>query len=189
VRLKPDLASLHDNLGTVLVELGRFNEATNEFDQAARLDPAYPWPHLEMGKALLQEGRDGGAISQFREALRLDPENFQILAYVAHVLAAEENPEIRDGPDALLFAAKANALTGGQQPLVLDAFGMACAEAGRFDDAQELTQKAIKFADAAGMKKDAIAAMQQRLELYKNHQPWRESFLFTNGPPKELQKN
>jgi len=181
VELNPNRAPLHNTLGIVLAELGRFNEAANEFNTAARLDPTYPWAHFEMGKALLKQGRDAGAIDRFREALRLDPENFQILTYIAHVLAAEENPGIRDGKTALILAAKANALTGGRQPLVLDAFGMACAETGDFTNAIELTQKAFDIATAAKMKN--LEPMKQRLQLYKNRQPWRESFLSTNAPP------
>ena len=100
----------------MLVELGRFTEAMNEFTNALQLDPAYPWAHFHMAKALLKQGRDAEAIEQFRAALRLDPENFQILAYIAHVLAAEENPEVRDGKTALVLAIKANNLTGGNQP-------------------------------------------------------------------------
>ena len=115
-----------------------------------------------MGKALLKQGRDAEAIGKFREALRLDPDNFQILAFIAHVLAADENPQIRDGKTALVLAAKANTLTGGAQPFVLDALGMACAEAGHFDDAQEAIKRAINLATAAGMKKDVVP-MQQRL--------------------------
>ena len=80
--------------------------------------------------------------TSFAPRCGLDPDNFQILAYTAHVLAADENPQIRDGKTALALAIKANALTGGTQPLVLDALGMACAETGDFTNAQEATQKA-----------------------------------------------
>ncbi|MGA3283256.1 MAG: hypothetical protein ABSD57_02200, partial [Verrucomicrobiota bacterium] len=121
-------------------------------------------------------------MDQLREALRIEPDNFQILAYTAHVLAADENPQIRDGKTALVLAAKANALTGGAQPLVLDALGMACAETGDFTNALDVTQKALELATAAQIKN--LEGIQQRLQLYKNHQPWRESFLFTNAPAK-----
>jgi Flp pilus assembly protein TadD len=182
VQLKPDSSSLHDHLSDVLIELGRLDEAMTECTNAVQLDPVDPWPSYETGRVLLQRGRDNEAVRHFREALRLDPDNFEILAGVAHVLAAEENPKIRDGRTALVLAAKANALTGGQQPDVLDALGMACAETGDFDDAQELTQKAITLATAANIKKN-IAGMQQRMAFYKKHQPWRESF---NTSPKNL---
>jgi cytochrome c-type biogenesis protein CcmH/NrfG len=166
----------------VLAELGRFSEALNEFTNAARLDPAYPWPHFEMANTLLQQGRDVEAMDQFHEALRIEPDNFQILAYTAHVLAAAENPQIRDGKTALEFAARANELTGGAQPFVLDALGMACAENGDFTNALDVTQKALDLATAAKLKNRE--GFQQRLQLYQNHQPWRESFLATNAPAK-----
>ena len=171
----------------MLVELGRFDEAMSQFNEAARLDPTYPWAHFETGKMRLKQGRDAEAMDEFREALRIGPDNFQILAYTAHVLAADENPKIRDGQTALVLAVKAKVLTDGAQPFVLDVLGMACAETGDFTNAQEVTQRAIDLATAAKMKK--LEPLQQRLQLYKNHQPWRESFLFTNPPPTEIPKN
>jgi tetratricopeptide (TPR) repeat protein len=188
LRLKSNLPALHDGMGIVLVELGRFDEAMSEFAGAARLDPAYPWPYFQMGKALLKQGRDAEAIDKLREALRINPDNYQILAYVARVLAANEKPEVRDGQTALVYAVKANVLSDGTLPFVLDALGMACAETGRFADAQEAVERAIKIATAAGMKQD-VASLQQRLRLYQNHQPWRESFLSTNTLPGALPKN
>ena len=182
VSLNPELPSLRDGLGSVLAELGRFGEAMKEFTNAAQLNPTYPWPHYEMGKTLLKQGRDAEAVGQLREALRLGPDNFQILAYTAHVLAADEHPQIRDGKTALALAAKANALTGGAQPFVLDALGMACAETGDFTRALDAAQKALDLANAAKVK--GVEDIQQRLQLYQNHQPWRESFRFTNAPVK-----
>ncbi len=182
VLLNPGRPSLHNGEGVVLAELGRFDEALRQFKEAARLDPAYPWAHFEIGRLRLKQGRDAEAVDEFRAALRMDPNNFQILAYTAHVLAADENPQIRDGKTALVLAVKAKVLTDGAQPLVLDALGMACAETGDFTNALEVTQRAIDLATAAQMKK--LEPLQQRMELYKNHRPWRESFRATNAPAK-----
>ena len=187
VRLKPDMAFLHAGTGQMLAKLGRADEAAAEFAEAARLDPGYASPHLELGKLLLTQGRDSEAVDQFRLAVHLDPENFQILAYVAHVLAAIENPGVRDGKSALALAAKANLLTNGAQPLVLDALAMACAETGDFANAVLVGQGAIRL--GAQVKLKDLGMIQQRLELYKNHQPWRESFRATNAPPVPPPKN
>jgi len=187
VLLNPGLPSLHNGAGMVLVELKRYDEALRQFEEASRLDPAFPWAHFAIGKMRLKQGRDAEAIDEFRAALRIDPDNFQILAYTARVLAADENPQIRDGRTALVLAVKAKVLTGEAQPYVLAVLGMACAETGDFTNALEVTQRALDLARAAQMKK--LEPLQQQLQLYKNHQPWRESFLATNPPAKEILKN
>ena len=159
VLLKPNLPSLHNGAGMVLAELGRFEEALRQFKEAARLIPPIRGP-LQIGKLRLKQGRDAEAIDELRAALRIDPDNFQILAYTAHVLAADENPQIRDGRTALVLAVKAKVLTGEAQPYVLDALGMACAETGDFTNALEVTQRALDLATAAKMKK--LEPLQQR---------------------------
>jgi hypothetical protein len=50
-----------------------------------------------------------------------------------------------------------------------------------------VTQRAFDLAKAVKLKN--LEPMQQRLQLYKNHQPWRESFRATNPPPREMPKN
>ena len=180
-RLDPDNAIAHFNIGNLLDKMGKPAEALPELFQAVRLDPKPAHAHNVLGSVLLKQGRDAEAIDEFRQALRIEPDNFQSLAYTAHVLAAEENPEVRDGKAALVLAIKANILSGGSQPFVLDALGMACAATGDFTNALAVTQNALDLATRAGMKK--LEPLQQRLELYKNHQPWRESFRATNAPP------
>ncbi|HUB87995.1 MAG TPA: tetratricopeptide repeat protein [Verrucomicrobiae bacterium] len=182
VKLDPNSPLMHEGAGDVLEELGRFNEAMNQFEQATQLDATYPWAYFQMGKVLLEEGRDIKAIAQFKKSLQLAPDNYEILAYVAHVLAADENPDIRDGKAALLLALKANNLTDGSNPVVLDALGMACAATGDYTNAVAAVQHALDLANDAKMT--GLEPLQQRLALYKNHRPWRESFLSTNVPPK-----
>jgi tetratricopeptide (TPR) repeat protein len=174
ISLNPQLAFLHNSLGGTLTELGRFNEAMTEFTNAMSLDPAASPPHVLLGGALLKVGRDGEAIGQFREALKLDPLNSQTLAYTAYILSANENAAARDGRAALVLATKANVLTGGNQPMVFDVLGMAYAETGDYTNAETCAQNAIILATAAQMKN--FEPIRQRLALYKNHTPWRESF-------------
>ncbi len=180
VQLNPRRATLHNSLGLVLAKLARFDEAMIQFAEAAQLDADYAAPRFQMGKTLLNQGRDAQAIPCFHEALRLDPNNYQMLIAVARVLAADENPQVRDGQEALVLAGHANKLAGGSQPVALDTLALAFAEAGRFDEALQIQQQAVQLAEAAGQKEDA-ALMQQRWQLYKNHQPWRESFLKTDA--------
>jgi hypothetical protein len=73
------------------------------------------------------------------------------------------------------LAERANELTGGEQPFVLDTLAMAYAEAGRFKEAQAVAQKAIDTATAAGSQK-TITEMHQRLQLYQAGKPYRQDF-------------
>ena len=173
--MKPQSPFLHDSLGIVLVALGHADEALREFNEALRLDPDYAPAHYQKGRLLLKQGHDLEAVSQLEQALQLAPDNLQMLIYTARVLAASENPQVRDGKKALACAVKAAGLSDAPQFVALDTLAMALAESGQFDGAVAAAQQAVDLARAAGQKEDA-AAIQQRLDLYQKHQPWRESF-------------
>ncbi|MGH7977886.1 MAG: tetratricopeptide repeat protein, partial [Limisphaerales bacterium] len=161
----------------VLAKQQDLRGATNEFAEAMRLSPGDPLPLVEWAKALLRAGNDAEALGQIHSALRMDPDNYQTLTFAARVLASDQHPQIRNGPEALELAKKADALTGGAQPLVKDVLGMACAENGQFNAARKAANDAINLAKAAGMKHEIIAAMDERLTLYQKHEPWREGVL------------
>jgi protein O-mannosyl-transferase len=177
INLDPDSAAPHLYLGIALAGHKDFAAATNEFSEAIRLAPNDPAPMVEWAKALLQQGRDMEAVNELNRALQLDPDNFQTLTFTARVLSADPDNEIRNGATALTLAQKASALTDGTQPLVEDVLGMAYAETGQFDEAQKAVTHAIQLATAAGMKAETIAGLQERLQHYQRHQPWRESFV------------
>jgi protein O-mannosyl-transferase len=187
VKRQPKSPAIHVNFGLVLLKLGRFDEAMDQFSIAAQLDANSTRAHSLMGKCLLQQGRDVEAVTQFHVVLQLDPNNLEMLLLTINVRAADENPQARDGKDALVLAERLVKLTGGQQPAALDALAMAKAELGQFDEAVRIQQQAIKLIEVTGPKED-VAAMQHRLELYQKQQPWRESFNKTlkASPPEKL---
>ena len=182
IRLRPANAMLRAITGSELAALGRFDEALTLFAAAEKLDPHYAWPHIEIAKVLFKLGSDDKAVDELRAALRLEPDSFQILATTAYYLAANENAAARDGKNALGLALKANEISGRSQPMVFDVLGMACAENGDFTNAQICAENALTLATAAKLK--SLEPLQQRLELYKNKKPWRESFRATNAPAK-----
>jgi tetratricopeptide (TPR) repeat protein len=182
LHLRPNDPYMHNAAGSELAALGRFDDAFKEFFIAEKLNPTYAAPHLETAKIFLRQGRDADAVSELRLAVNLAPDDFQILAYTAHILAANQNAAARDGHAALLLAAKANDLSGHIQPMVFDAMGMACAELGDFTNAQACAQTAIDLGTALQIQN--LGPISNRLELYKKNLPWRESFRATNAPEK-----
>jgi tetratricopeptide (TPR) repeat protein len=183
VRLKPDRATLHNNLGLTLEALGRFDEARAQFAEAARLDETYAIPRFQTGRTLLKQGRDAEALPELFAALQIEPDNIQFLLFTARVLASDENPQGRNGEQAVAVADKASQLAGSSQPVILDTFAMALAEVNHFDEAKKIQQQAVELVENSGDRED-LDLMQQRLKLYENRQPWRESFLATNAPVK-----
>jgi protein O-mannosyl-transferase len=179
---RPNDAFLHNAAGSEFAALGKFEMAMKEFAVAEQLNPNYAAPHLETAKVFLRQGRDADAVNELRAAVRLTPDDFQILAYTAHILAANENAAVRDGKSALTLAFTANDLSGHSQPMVFDAMGMACAELGDFTNAQACARNALDLGAALQMQN--LQPISNRLELYKKNLPWRESFLATNLPPK-----
>jgi len=180
--IDPKVPFLHFSLGQALKTAGQTNEALAEFAEAARLDPQYALPHVERARVYLEQGRDQEAIDELRAAVRLAPDDVAILTYTAQVLATSDNAAIRDGHAALTLATKANLLARGSRPFTLDVLGAAYAEVGRFEDAQMAARDALEMATA--MKMTGTEPIQQRLGLYQQHQPWRESFRATNSPVK-----
>ena len=180
LRLNPNAALARCNFGTLLVKLGRLDEAMRQYQEAARLQPANPHPYYLMGKAWLRQGRSAEASRQFRHALELAPDDFESLAFLARMLATDEDPRQRDGPAAVALAEKANTLAGGSQPFILDILAMAYAEAGRFHEAQQTAGQALDLAAAAKLP-DMAAGIRRHLQLYQSGLPCREAV--TNTAP------
>jgi Flp pilus assembly protein TadD len=181
-RLNADVPAIHDAAGDAMTTLGDVTNALKEFTESERLNPRSATPHIHAAKALFGQGQDTDAVEELRAAIRAEPDNFQILAGVAHYLAANENAAARDGNNALVLAVKANELSGHQQPMVYDILGMAFAANGDFTNAITCAQSALDLADSVHLK--GTGQIQERLDLYKKNQPWRESFLTTNAPAK-----
>jgi tetratricopeptide (TPR) repeat protein len=74
LRIDPDNAEMHNNLGIILDKAGRIPEAISEFEEAVRLKPDMADAHNNFGIALNKVGRLPEATTQFEEAVRLKPD-------------------------------------------------------------------------------------------------------------------
>lgn len=74
VRLKPDYAVAHNNLGRALTLVGQRGEARACFENAIRCaKPGYPDPHHNLGIEFKVDGDFERAAAAFQEALRIQP--------------------------------------------------------------------------------------------------------------------
>ena len=71
----PDCLMAYNNLGNILSQKGRLDEALAIFQKALEIDPDDGKVHYNLGGALLQKGKVDEAIAHFQKAIEIDPHN------------------------------------------------------------------------------------------------------------------
>ncbi|TAK94753.1 MAG: tetratricopeptide repeat protein [Verrucomicrobia bacterium] len=139
-----------------------------------RASPNNAGAHARLASVLDRQGKTAEAIRHYRKTLRLAPDQPDALNNLAWHLAADADPLVRDGAEAVKLAERACELTGRRKAMLVGTLAAAYAEAGKFDDAIAAAQTACALAEAAG---EAPLAQKNRelLELYRAHQPYHES--------------
>ena len=74
MRLRPDYAEAHYNLGSVLADQGDVAGAILEYREASRLLPNDPNPYYHLGRVLMLKGDYDDAIAEFEMAVQLKPD-------------------------------------------------------------------------------------------------------------------
>jgi spermidine synthase len=91
---------------------------------------------------------------------------------LAWILATDAEASVRNPEEAIALAEGANRRTGRSHPRALDTLAAAYAAAGRYDEAVETAQHALRAALGAGDQRFA-ADIDGRIGLYRSRQPYR----------------
>jgi tetratricopeptide (TPR) repeat protein len=174
LEIQPGLPEDHNNLGWVLLQIGRVDEAITQFQTALKLQPDLALAHDSLAKALLQSGRAVEAVAHYQTAVKLQPDNPQILSDLAWVLAAWPEASIRNGAQAIELAQRANQISGGQNLLILHTLAAAYAEAGRFAEAITTARRALELAESHSLSTQA-GLLRSELKLYEAGTPLRDA--------------
>ena len=135
IELNPNYATAHHWFGnSLLVTLGRFDEAIKEGERAVELDPLSLIINADLGSTLMIARRYDDAIVQLRRTLALDG-NFGY----AHWNLGEALYLKGDIPAAISEYGKAAALD--DDPQILALLGRAYADTGKREQALEILQK------------------------------------------------
>ena len=146
------------NLGQALNQQQQWAEAAELLKPLASDQPTNFNAQFQYGLDLEHLGRTREAVSHYAAALRQNPDLPDALQHRAWIAATDGQPELRNGPEAVVMAARACELTGQKRPSMLLTLAAAYAEAGRFDDALATVGKAGELANAAGQKELAEEA-------------------------------
>lgn len=93
IGLEPDTPEYHNNLGTVLADLGRMDEAREEFFEALRLMPDYAEAHFQLGIIYGYEDRLEEAIREYEEAIRINPDHVKSMNNLSNIYRARGDLE------------------------------------------------------------------------------------------------
>ena len=172
--LTPRAAKMHNNLGTILAQQGRMDQALVHLKKALQLNPKNPNTHHNLAQVYLSKKDFASAAKHFQETLRLEgPQNADALNNLSWILATSPNAQLRDGPQALRLALQACELTRHQRPQMLGTLAAAYAETGDFAAALKWQQKTIDLLPENESPKSRTE-YESRLKLYLSGKPYRE---------------
>ena len=166
-------------LGTVYWKDGRLDEAQQQFeailniktDPKLRVQGGLEPVHRSLGLLLAVRHQPKKALEQFDEAIQASPRQPEPLRHKAWLLATSLDNRVRDGKKAVECAEQAIKRSPWKPPEYLDTLAAAQAEAGRFKEAVESSQEALRQARAMRAD-DLIPGIEQRLKLFQSGVPY-----------------
>ena len=161
----------------LLKEQGRVTEASELFRKITEsYSPSLqdtPLFNYEIAELFALTGQSARAVGFYEKAVAAFPEFTNALNNFAWLLATDPAAETRNGKLAVQYAERACELTQWKQPVFMGTLAAAYAEAGRFDEAVRMAERARDKAKALGAEPVATRNA-ELLEFYRQGKPYRE---------------
>jgi tetratricopeptide (TPR) repeat protein len=174
VALRPDYPEAQFLLGQILARQGRTGAAVEHYVSALRSKADFADAHTRLAACLAEQGKSEESLRHYLEAIRLNPRDLEAQNNAAWLLATHPDDHIRDGQKALELARSAVELAQGKVPTVLGTLAAAYAEAGRFAEAIQSAQVALRLAQKTA-DTATIHELKAQLLAYQQHKPYRQS--------------
>jgi tetratricopeptide (TPR) repeat protein len=171
IRRSPKDFSNYCGRADVFEEMGQLAKASADYDQVTRLNPKDASGYMFRAHAHFAKGNYKAAALDFQRATRLSPRDYDALASLARFQATCPEDSLRNGKEALKKALTACELSSWGSADIVDTLAAAYAELGDFDRAAKYQTQAINMSGTYG---PARRKMQERLELYRQHKPYRK---------------
>ena len=110
----------------------------------------------------------------YRKDLEIRPRHAEAHNNLAWLLATCPVASLRNGAKAVQHALRANKLSGGKQPDILDTLAAAYAEAGRFPEALAAARAALELATQRN-NRPLADALRAQIARYEAGQPFRQT--------------
>jgi tetratricopeptide (TPR) repeat protein len=173
IRINPQFAEGHFNLGMSLMHLGHPDQALSELETEVTLEPRDAAGEEAVAVVNDELGNSSEALNHWRKALAIEPQRSSTLVNMAWLLATTPDPALRNGPEAVELATRAQDVSSGGDPIVLDTLAAAYAETGQFLRALAIANRAFDL--AVERKDESLAnAIHNRILLYGPNAPFRD---------------
>jgi tetratricopeptide (TPR) repeat protein len=174
LRINPNIPEAHYRLGSILDGRGELDRAAVHFRKLLAINPSDTRVCNMLASISMRQSKFNQTIAYFRKSLQINPDQPGALNDLAWIRATHIDPEYRNVDEALQLARRVCELTNFQQPSALDTLAAAYANAGRFPQAIETADRAIKIAGSTG-NEALVKEIQNHLTLYRDNKPYRES--------------
>ncbi len=137
--MRPDFPDAHNNLGNLLRNRGRHDEAIACFREALSLRPNYPEAHNNLAIALRAQGKHDEAIANYQRALALRPTYAEAHNNMGFALSH------RGKPDAAILCFQQAVRLKSNYFEAYHNLGNTLSDQGRFDEAVAAYNEAIRI--------------------------------------------
>ena len=151
--------------------MGQLDKASADYDQVLRLNPRDANGYICRGYAHFAKGNYKAAAFDFEKATRFSGRDYDALVSLARFEATCPEDSLRNGKAALEKSLTACELSNWESSDIVDTLAAAYAEVGDFDRAVKYQMQAISMSGTYGPER---RKMQERLELYRQHKPYRK---------------
>jgi len=145
IRIRPDYAEAHNNLGLVLIQSGNDEEGIAALREAVRLAPAYAEARTNLGAALTPTDAEA-AVKELEEAVRLAPASVKALFNLAVAYGASPT----HGPKKEIGHLEKVIEMAPDFPRAHLALGKALLQDGKATEAVAALQNAVKLEPEGG---------------------------------------
>ncbi len=173
IRIRRDNADAYFGLASLLAQGGQSDEAIAFFRQGLELNWNEATAHKNLAVVLESQGRAAEAVPHYRAALDLKiPDWTEVANNLAWILATHAGQNVRNGRDAVELAQSACSATALPPPEYLDTLAAALAEQGRFEEAVQAAERALRLVEERIQDKPA-REIRERIALYRSRKPYR----------------
>jgi tetratricopeptide (TPR) repeat protein len=184
LRLQPDYEVAYYNLGLAFIRKGLTEEALAQFHKAIQLKPDYAAARNNLANLLQRKDQPRDALAHYQLAAQFRPKNADIANNLAWLLATCPDASLRNGPQAIELAKKAERLSGSREPVYIATLAAAYAETGQFTEAALTAHRALQLASA--QHNTALAqALDRQFTLYQAGKPFRDAAPIAILPPSQ----